>query len=156
MIVPGCGDDDRSHPENRVPHLLWKPARRDGMHLLVGTASVHTTAAICDYLETRLTGTDDVRVVAAAEPGDETAERDGKEALNVAPVRLAAAGSVETEFREGSVVPELLEAAATVDADEIVVGASSADSEATVGSTTRTLLERTSRPVVVVPVTSLE
>ena len=126
------------------------------MQLLVGTDSVHATAAICDYLETRLTGTDDVRVVATAEPGDETSRRDGREALNVAPVRLAAAGTVETEFREGELVPELLEAAAAVDADEIVVGAGSADSDAAVGSTTRTLLERATRPVVVVPVPALE
>ncbi|WP_394739838.1 universal stress protein [Natronococcus roseus] len=126
------------------------------MRLLVGTDSVHTTAAICDYLEPRLAETDEVRVVATAEPGDGTAERDGREALNVAPVRLAAAGSVETEFRDGGTVQELLEAAAAVEADEIVIGASSADSEAAVGSTTRTLLERTSRPVVVVPVASLE
>ncbi|MDG5761838.1 universal stress protein [Natronococcus sp. A-GB1] len=126
------------------------------MRLLVGTDSVHTTAAICDYLDPRLTETDEVRVVATAEPGDGTAERDAREALNVAPVRLAGAGSVETKFREGEAVPELLEAAATVDADEIVVGASSAGSEAAVGSTTRALLERTSRPVVVVPVPALE
>ncbi|MDG5820937.1 universal stress protein [Natronococcus sp. A-GB7] len=126
------------------------------MQLLVGTDSVHATAAICDYLENRLTDIDDVRVVATAESGDGTAERDGKEALNVAPVRLAAAGSVETEFREGEAVSELLEAAAAVDADEIVVGASGADSAVAVGSTTRTLLERASRPVVVVPVPSLE
>jgi nucleotide-binding universal stress UspA family protein len=126
------------------------------MQLLVGTDSVHATAAICDHLENRLTSSDDVRVVATAEPGDGTAERDGKEALNVAPVRLAAAGTVETEFREGELVPELLEAAAAVDADEIVVGASSADSDAAVGSTTRALLERAARPVVVVPVPALE
>ncbi|ELY54670.1 UspA domain-containing protein [Natronococcus amylolyticus DSM 10524] len=126
------------------------------MRLLVGTDSVHATAAICDYLEPRLTETDEVRIVATAGPGDGTAERDGREALNVAPVRLAGAGSVETEFRTGEIVTELLEAAAAVDADEIVVGASSADSEATVGSTTRALLERASRPVVVVPVAALE
>lgn len=94
------------------------------MQLLVGTDSVHATAAICDYLEARLTETDDVRVVATAEPGDGTAERDGREALNVAPVRLATAGNIETEFRAGETVPELL--------------------------------ERASRPVVVVPVPALE
>lgn len=126
------------------------------MQLLVGTDSVHATAVICDYLENRLTSADDVRVVATAEPDGGATERDGREALNVASVRLAAAGSVETEFREGEAVPELLEAAAAAEADEIVVGASGADSDATVGSTTRTLLERASRPVVVVPVPALE
>ncbi|WP_306059083.1 universal stress protein [Natronococcus wangiae] len=128
------------------------------MHVLVGTDSVHATAAICDYLEERATSDDGVTAVAAFSPGDETARRDGREALNVASVRLAALGTVETELRDGDPAPTLLEVAAEVDADEIVVGARGGDpdSERSVGSTTRALLEDASRPVVVLPMPELE
>lgn len=127
------------------------------MQYLVGTDSVHTTAAICDYLEGRATPEDDVSVIAAFEPDDRSARRDGQEALNVAPVRLATVGSVETELREGVPAPVLLEAAVEVDADEIVVGsrAGTSGSDAGVGSTTQDLLEGASRPVVVVPIPEL-
>jgi len=54
------------------------------MHYLAGTDSVHTTAAICDYLDDRATADDAVTVIAVAPSDDPTARRDAGEALNVA------------------------------------------------------------------------
>ncbi|ELZ10178.1 UspA domain-containing protein [Natrinema thermotolerans DSM 11552] len=127
------------------------------MQYLVGTDSVHTTAAICDYLEERANGDDAVTVVAVAPADDPTARRDREEALNVAPVRLATVGEVETEVRTGSPVAELRDAATASAADELVVGVHSGDPDATrdLGSTTRRLLADADRPVVVVPIPDL-
>ncbi len=127
------------------------------MQYLAGTDSVHTTAAICDYLDDRATADDEVTVVSVAPADDPAAVRDGQEALNVAPVRLAAVGAVETELREGDPATELLAAASDVDADEIVIGAYSGSPGATadLGSTAQTLLPTVSRPVVVVPIPDL-
>ncbi|OLZ40481.1 universal stress protein UspA [Natrinema saccharevitans] len=129
------------------------------MQYLAGTDSVHTTAAICDYLEGRATGDDAVTVVAVAPADDPTARRDCEEALNVAPVRLATVGDVETEVRTGSPVAQLRDAAAESSADELVVGAHGGDPETTreLGSTTRGLLADADadRPVVVVPIPDL-
>lgn len=121
------------------------------MHYLLGTESVHATASICDYLDGR-TGPDDVvTAVGVAAPGDDTACRDVREALNVAPVRLATVDDVRTEFRETTRAPAavLREIAAAADVDEIVVTAGG--DTAAVGSTTRSLLEEPSWPTVVVP-----
>ncbi|WP_440772640.1 universal stress protein [Natronorubrum sp. DTA28] len=125
------------------------------MHYLVGTASVHTTAAICDYLDERATSNDDATIVAVAPADDPTARRDAQEALNVAPVRLVALGDVETKLRTGDEpVQTLLETATEVNADEILIAAHDglADESTSVESATRRLLETASLPVVVVPV----
>lgn len=128
------------------------------MQYLVGTDSVHTTAAICDYLDERATSEDAVSVVAVVE--DATPRQDAREALNVASVRLATVGTVDTDVREheGAPADALREAADAVDADEIVIGARSGRPEATagLGSTARDVLEDATRPVVVVPVPELE
>ncbi|SIS00102.1 universal stress protein [Natronorubrum thiooxidans] len=125
------------------------------MHYLAGTASVHTTAAICDYLDGRATATDTVTVVAVAPPTDTTARRDAQEALNVAPVRLATVDEVTTELREddGDPAKILLEAAAATGADELVITSAYGltDGSTTVGSTAHTVLEGATRPVVVIP-----
>jgi nucleotide-binding universal stress UspA family protein len=128
------------------------------MQYLVGTDSVHTTAAICDFLDERVTADDDVVVVTVVSPDDDLARRDGQEALNLVSVRLAAVGGVETQLRTGEPTATLLEAANELDVDEIVVGTRSGrpGAESAVGSTTRALLERTSHPVLVVPVPVLE
>lgn len=128
------------------------------MHFLIGTDSVHTTAAICDYLDERAASDDDVTAIAAFPADDEAARRDGQEALNVARVRLATVGTVETELREGKPASVLLEVAAEVDADELVVGTrgGTPSSSSPVGSTTRAVLEQASRPAVVVPIPELE
>ncbi|SEP76518.1 universal stress protein [Natrinema salaciae] len=127
------------------------------MQYLVGTDSVHTTAAICDYLADRVTPDDTVTAIGVSPSDDPTARRDREEALNVAPVRLATAGDVKTARRSGAPAETLLEAADEVDADEIVVGTHGGDPEATreLGSTARRLLGDASRPVVVVPIPEL-
>ncbi|WP_339106429.1 universal stress protein [Haloterrigena salinisoli] len=124
------------------------------MHYLVGTTSVHTTAAICDYLDERATADDTVTVVAVAPTDDATARRDAQEALNVAPVRLATVGTVRTELREdGDPAAVLLDEATTAEADELLLTPREVTSDAPsgVGETVRAVLERSSIPVVVVP-----
>ncbi|WP_226007238.1 universal stress protein [Natrinema salinisoli] len=127
------------------------------MQYLAGTDSVHTTAAICDYLVDRAGPDDTVTVIAVESPDDPTARRDGEEALNVAPVRLATVGEVETELRTGTPAEALREAAAASDVDEIVIGTHSGDPDATrtLGSTARRVLADADRPVVVVPIPDL-
>ena len=127
------------------------------MHYLVGTDSVHTTAAICDYLDGRATADDAVTVIAVAPTDESTTRRDADEALNVATVRLAAVGDVETERRSGTPADVLCEAAADYDVDELVIGAHSGgpDATQTVGSSARQLLAAADRPVVVVPIPDL-
>ncbi len=127
------------------------------MQYLVGTDSVHTTAAICDYLDDRATADDEVTVVSVVPPEEDGARRDAQEALNVASVRLVTIGTVETELREGEPATALLDAAASIDADELVVGTHGGRPTATaaLGSTAQQLLEETSNPVVVVPIPEL-
>ena len=127
------------------------------MQYLAGTDSVHTTAAICDYLDERATADDTVTVIAVAPDDEQTARRDADEALNVASVRLATVGEVETERRSGTPAETLREAAAALDADEIVIGAHGGDPEAAreLGSTAQRLLADATRPVVVVPLPEL-
>lgn len=125
------------------------------MQYLVGTDSVHTTAAICDYLDERATTDDAVTVVAVVD--ETTARQDAREALNVAPVRLATVGDVDTDVRDGAPADCLLEAADEIDADELVVGAHSGAPDTTrdLGSTAQSVLEDATRPVVVVPIPEL-
>ncbi|WP_255192696.1 universal stress protein [Natronobeatus ordinarius] len=127
------------------------------MHALVGTDSVHTTAAACDYLADRATTADAVTVVAVASPDDPAARRDAEEALNVAGVRLFDVGDLETTIRAGDPAEELLEAAAERDVDELVIGARGGRPGATadVGDAAQAVLTRADRPVVVVPVPEL-
>ena len=125
------------------------------MQYLVGTDSVHATAAICDYLDGRAASDDAVTVVAAVD--EATARQDAREALNVATVRLAAVGDVETDVRDGPPADRLLEVADEIDADELVIGArgGAPDATAALGSTARAVLEESTRPVVVVPIPEL-
>lgn len=138
------------------------------MQYLVGTDSVHTTAAVCDYLEGRATAEDTVTVVGVVaadgdggDPGSaegtghgsaEPTRRDLEEAMNVASVRLFGVGTVETDLLEGDSVTALRDRAAADDVDEIVIGPRRGSPDADgVGSTCRGLLENADRPVVVVP-----
>ncbi|WP_248515039.1 universal stress protein [Salinarchaeum laminariae] len=120
------------------------------MRYLAAVDTVHTAAAVSDYLGRRLGVDDEVVAVtvhatesdaagedagavdastadtadAATPTGfavDSTAERDGLEALNVIGVRLAVP-EVDTVERLGDVAAELLDAASTFDVDEIVLG----------------------------------
>ena len=123
------------------------------MQYLVGTDSVHTSAAACDYLESRLTADDAVVAVTVVESEDPAEERDRREALNVFRVRLAGAANVETELRDGDAAAELRAAADERDAGEIVVGPHRGDPDvdAAPGGTLLELLADATRPVTVLP-----
>lgn len=115
---------------------------------LIGTDSVHTSAAICDYLIDRVADGDTVHVINIA--ADASMARDGADALNAVAARLAAVANVETEQRETTAEPatEILAVGDSVDAEEILISDSTADA---VGSVTEQLLLQSDRPVVVVP-----
>ena len=65
---------------------------------VVATDSVHTSAALCDYLFDRVDEDDTVYAINSLHDEDADAEaiRDGKDALNAVASRLAAATTVET------------------------------------------------------------
>lgn len=119
------------------------------MRVLLATASVHTTAAACDYLGARLDDAD--AVVAVTVAGDGPA-RDGEDALNVVRVRLPGP-RVETERLTGNPGEEILAAAVEHEVDEIVIGARSGapGADPGIGNTARHVLANAGRPVVVVP-----
>lgn len=119
-------------------------------HHLVATASVHTTAAACDYLVDE--GADRVTVLTVAEDGS----RDPDDALNVATARLAGA-DVETVRAEGDPAEEILAAARERDVDRILLGAHAGAPGASdgVGSTARTVLAAATVPVVILPLPEL-
>lgn len=121
---------------------------------LLATSSVHVTAAAADYLQDRLDpATDDVVVIAVREP--DAPERDAADAANVARSRLATA-TPATETRDGDPTETLFDAVDEHDPDEVIVGAHrGVEGASGVGSTTRALLDRADRPVVVVPLPEL-
>lgn len=114
--------------------------------VLVASASVHTTAAACDFLGGRLDGDDTVVVLGVAEP--DLADRDPGDAANVARTRLVAP-AVEAVTREGDPAKCIAAVADERDADEVVVGATRGEPP---GSTVQALLAGASRPVTVLPV----
>lgn len=117
----------------------------------VGTGSVHTSAAACDYLERRLMADDGVVAVAASD--EPTEERDRQEALNAFRVRPAGVASVETELRGGDAAAEIRAAAEERGAEEVVVGPHRGDPDvdAAPGGTLVDLLGSATRPVTVLP-----
>ncbi len=120
--------------------------------ILVGTASVHTTAAACDYLEGRVDGGDTV-ILLTVDDGQIT-ERDAADGANVARTRLFEP-TIETRDAEGKPATTLLQVAEDEGADEILVGQRRGDPEVAgepPGSTVQTLLAEATRPVVVVPI----
>lgn len=119
--------------------------------VLVASASVHTTAAACDYLDGRL-GSDDTVVVLTVED-DAVAGRDAGDAANVARTRLFEP-TIETITHEGVPATEIQAVAEQEEIDEIVLGQVRGDPAAAgdaPGSTVRQLLSETDRPVVVLP-----
>ncbi|QSG04186.1 universal stress protein [Natranaeroarchaeum sulfidigenes] len=125
------------------------------MNYLLGTDSVHTTASACDYLEARVDAADTVVAVHVQSAEDDT--RDGREALNVATVRLGAIADVVTEQRTGDPAEELLASATDHDVDELIIGPRSGEpgSDSRAGSVATELLSQSSIPVVVVPLEAL-
>lgn len=119
--------------------------------VLLATASVHTTAAACDYLGPRLGADDAVVVLAVAEPA--VADRDAGDAANVARTRLVEP-TVEALVREGDPAEAVLAVAAEREADEVLLGATRGDPDPAgdpPGSTVRAVLAEADRPVVVLP-----
>ncbi len=126
------------------------------MHYCVGTDSVHTTAAACDYLERRVTDADTVTVISVLDPKVLSDRRGCEEALNVASVRLFEA-DVKTQVREAEPATALLEAATEVGADELIIGGRSGrpGTERVVGSTASKIVAKATIPVLIVPLEEL-
>ena len=124
---------------------------------VVATDSVHTSAALCDYLFDRIDEADTVYAINSIhdEDADPEAIRDGKDALNAVASRLAAVTTVETEqFSRGNVPAEdILSFSETVDADEIVLGVRkpTETSKVAIGSVSEQVLLHSDRPMAVVP-----
>jgi len=119
--------------------------------VLVATASVHTTAAACDYLSPRLTDADEVVVLTVRE--SDIADRDAGDAGNVARTRLVGP-AVETIIRDGNPATVVRDVATDRGVDSIVVGPHRGDPARAgdpPGSTVRALLADADRPVTVVP-----
>jgi nucleotide-binding universal stress UspA family protein len=125
---------------------------------VVATDHVDTSARLCDYLIDRVEPDDEVYAVNSL-PGGEDSDsrdaRDGEEALNVIFSRLGGFTAVDTTQLPGGNAPheDVLDRAAEVDADELVVGIrqrAPAESGAFGGFTTQ-LLRLADRPVVAVP-----
>ncbi len=129
---------------------------------LVGTDSVHTSAALCDYLAGRVGADDTVHAVNSLPGGGDTSSddaRDGEDALNGVAARLGVDATVETHqfVRGDDPATDLLRAADEFAADEIVVGVRRRDptAKAAFGATARKVLLDADRPVVAVPLTTV-
>jgi nucleotide-binding universal stress UspA family protein len=121
-------------------------------HVLVATASVHTTAAACDYLAGRLGASDTVTLLTVE--GSDMAGRDAGDAANVARTRLPEP-TVESLTRTGDPAKIIRAVAADANADELLIGPTRGDPERAgepPGSTARALVADPPAPVVVVPV----
>jgi len=119
------------------------------MHALIGTGSVHTTAASCDFLET----VDPDRGTVLSVLEGEVTDRDAGEAANVARVRLPK--PVECRPREGEAAATIRAVAADIDADLLVCGTLRGDpghAGEPPGSTLAALLADPPVPVVAVSV----
>ncbi len=110
---------------------------------VAATNSVHTSAALCDYLFDRVGSEDTVHAI------------NSHLALNAIYSRLGAATTVEThQFVRGNVPAEdILSFTEAVDADEIVIGVRkpTATSKVAIGSVTEQVLLHSSRPMAVIP-----
>jgi nucleotide-binding universal stress UspA family protein len=119
--------------------------------VLVASASVHTTAAACDYLQAMLDSDDEVLVVTVDEP--DLADRDSGDAFNVARTRLIEP-AVSRRDGEGEPAAVIRGIVAEDAVDELVIGPRRGDPEIAgdaPGSTTRTLTRDPPCPIVVVP-----
>ena len=122
---------------------------------LVATASVHTTAAACDYLTERVTPDDTVLVVSVTEAGMD--QRDAGDATNVARTRLVDP-AVETITEEGRPSDVVQDVVAERGVDEVLIGPRRGDPDATpgLGGTAADLIVSLDVPVVVVPLPDLD
>lgn len=125
---------------------------------VVGTNSVHTSAALCDYLQTRVGDGDTVVAINSLRGGDSTSSedvRDGEDALNAIASRLGERCAVETHqyVRNNAPQTDLLTAVEEFDADELVIGIRKRNPTAKVvfGSTAQQVLLNADVPMAVVP-----
>ena len=125
---------------------------------VVATDSVHTSAAICDYLFDRVAEDDTVHAINS--PPDDNyddaapeAIRDGQDALNAVASRLAAVTTVETEQLSGgtSAAEDIRSFGERVDADEIILSVQTPTDTDSIGGVAEELLRHPDRPIVVVP-----
>lgn len=132
------------------------------MRVLAAVDTVHTAAALCDYLDDRLDAEDTVVATTVHPPesagptASDQAVRDREEALNVLEVRLPLP-TVESVERTGEPAPELLAAAEEQDVDELLLGvrAGTPGTPDGVGGTAEAVLAEATRPVVVVPLVEM-
>ncbi|WP_253738571.1 universal stress protein [Halohasta salina] len=117
---------------------------------VVPTDSVHTAAALCDYLVDRLGEDDTVHAVSVQPDTSASAaeRRDGDDALNAVYARLGAVSTVETHRVDGSETSAagVRTVAAETEADEIVLGV-----DGGLGSATEAVVADADCPVVIVP-----
>ena len=125
---------------------------------VVATNSVHTSAAICDYLVDRVEAEDTVHAINSHLDEESVTDdelRDGKDALNGIYSRLGAMTTVEThQFVRGNVPAEdILSFTEAIDADEIVIGVRkpTSTSKVAIGSVTEQVLLHSDRPMAVIP-----
>ncbi len=121
------------------------------MKVLVATASVHTTAAACDYLDGRVSADDTVYILTVEEPDRDP--RDTGDAANVARVRLLEP-TVESLNKSGEPADAIINAVAEHDIDEIILATTSGDPERAgtpPGSTVIELLADLPVPAIVLP-----
>jgi nucleotide-binding universal stress UspA family protein len=129
---------------------------------VLGTNSVHHSAAIADYLDGRAGPDDEIHAINSQQGGDATSAedvRDGEDALNAIRSRLGDATTVETHqfIRGNDPAEDVLSYADEVDADEVVIGIRKRNPTAKVvfGSTAQKILLRSNRPMAVVPLESV-
>jgi len=130
---------------------------------VAATNSVHTSAALCDYLFDRVDNEDTVHAINSHLDEESVSDeelRDGEDALNAIYSRLGAATTVEThQFVRGNVSAEdILSFTEAVDADEIVIGIRRRNPTAKVvfGSTAQQIMLHSNRPMAVVPLVDVE
>ncbi len=125
--------------------------------IVVGTDSAETSEIICDYLDGRLNDGDEIHALNSIHGGnDEELVEEGQEALNVFQDRLGESFDIETEQNTNGSDPahDILTAADSLQADEIIIGLSQKRSPAqkvVFGSNTQSILMQTRHPVVGVP-----
>jgi nucleotide-binding universal stress UspA family protein len=116
---------------------------------LVATATSATTEAASDYLVPKLDDEDEVYVLTVEEDGVEV----DRDALSTAQVKLAEVTAVRTVRREGEPAAEIVAFVRENDIDEVILGPRREGGEgfSTIGTTTRTVLNKVEGPVFVVP-----
>lgn len=116
---------------------------------LVATATTETTTAATDYLAPKLDADDEVYVLTVEEEGVRV---DG-DALSAAQARLTEIVTVRTVRREGDPASEIVVFVRENDIDEVILGPRREGSGgfSTIGTTTRTVLNKVEGPVFVVP-----